>query len=80
MGTLDKVEGTINTPDNFGEGNLVIDGPFNFVQCAHGASECCVSATCPTRVPLQALLQRLYEFMDSVTLESIIQHRGLQPV
>ena len=58
----------------------VIDGPFNFVECAHGASECCVSATCPTRVPLQALHKRLYEFMDSVTLESLIQHRGLQPV
>ena len=58
----------------------VIDGPFNFVECAHEPSECYVSATCPTRVPLQALHKRLYEFMDSVTLESLMQRRALQPV
>jgi Rrf2 family protein len=58
----------------------VIDGPFNFVECAHEASECRVSATCPTQTPLQALHSRLYEFMESVTLENLIQHHALQPV
>ena len=58
----------------------VIDGPFNFVECAHEASECRVSATCPTQTPLQALHGRLYEFMESVTLENLIQHHELQPV
>ena len=58
----------------------VIDGPFNFVECAHEASECRVSATCPTQPPLQALHGRLYEFMESVTLETLIQHHELQPV
>jgi Rrf2 family iron-sulfur cluster assembly transcriptional regulator len=58
----------------------VVDGPFNFVECAHEASECRVSATCPTRTPLQALHSRLYEFMESITLENLIQHHALQPV
>ena len=58
----------------------VVDGPFNFVECVHDASDCRVAATCPTRTPLQALHGRLQEFMESVTLESLIQQHVLQPV
>jgi Rrf2 family protein len=58
----------------------VVDGPFNFVECAHDDAGCRVAATCPTRTPLQALHSRLHDFMASVTLDSLMRHHELQPV
>ena len=41
----------------------------------HGRSECQIAGCCPIREPIQRLHERLYQFLDGVTLSDLIQSK-----
>lgn len=51
-----------------------MDSQFNFVECAVQDNDCKVEGCCPTRDPLLALHNRIEEFLESLTLEEIVNH------
>ncbi|MBF0350432.1 MAG: Rrf2 family transcriptional regulator [SAR324 cluster bacterium] len=51
-----------------------IDGNFNLVECADDGG-CRISGNCPTKGPLAALHNQLKQFMETITLASMIQQQ-----
>jgi Rrf2 family transcriptional regulator, cysteine metabolism repressor len=58
----------------------LVDGPFNLMECVHDKDICKVASFCPTRMPLITLHNKIEQFMDSLTLDQIINHPLYTPI
>lgn len=61
---------------NLSEIIRITDRDFELVECVHEGDSCRFYKCCPTRQPLIALHQKIKQFVEETTLETIIQDTG----
>ena len=52
----------------------ITDNEFSLVDCVHHTESCKIAQWCPTKDPLAALHQQIEQFLQSLTLDQILNH------
>ncbi|MDH5559399.1 MAG: Rrf2 family transcriptional regulator [Deltaproteobacteria bacterium] len=74
--TLGKAPGKIF----LGELIEIIDGPMRFSDCADNNYECRAQKHCPAKLPIEKIHRKIKSFMDSLSLEDMINDKNLEPI
>ncbi|MCP4294980.1 MAG: Rrf2 family transcriptional regulator [Proteobacteria bacterium] len=56
----------------------VIDGPFHISDCANVSTKCDAEYSCPAKIPMMMIHQKIKNFVDNLTLNDIVNEQVFQ--
>ncbi len=67
-------------PDQIFIGDVidVIDGPMHISDCANVSAKCDAEYSCPAKVPMMMIHQKIKDFVDNLTLKDILNEQVFQ--
>lgn len=56
----------------------VIDGPFHISDCANVLTKCDAESSCPAKVPMMMIHQKIKDFVDNLSLNDIVNEQAFR--